>query len=440
MRLLSVLLTVMLAQNPSVQPQTGVVTGQLLRSDGTPAAGIRIAVTPVDAKDPTGVAGDLISLAQTDERGNYRLEDIPPGRYYIQAGLLDFPNYYPGATSFDKATSIDVEAGKTMQVDAFRMVRSTGVRISGSIPPGTAAGPQVIFIGEVNANQLRNRALLNLGMGNLSGRMAVGTVVTRSVNGTTMTLRLSGIPFPGSAGASPTIVGPDGTFEIVGLKPGTYTLFALPSNPPMQATVVVQDKDIEIALPTTPGVKVSGLLGVHETSRLPNEKLTLTGPIWGQLETTTDTAGAFEFPNVPAGTYSVRNLEGVELSSIDVDSNDLSGVVVPTLAVISGTAFVEDEGAPNTLLPVLTATRTDGTTIPLSIPRGPLTLFAGGGTETSFKLPLSEGEYRLTVDNVGPLYFVKSMTSGSVDLLKEPLIIAGPAPQDIHVRIGKKPE
>src|SRR6478672_13671545 len=50
---LSILLTFFLAQNPARQAQTGVMIGQLLRVDGTPASGVRIAVTPVpDPKDP----------------------------------------------------------------------------------------------------------------------------------------------------------------------------------------------------------------------------------------------------------------------------------------------------------------------------------------------------------------------------------------------------
>jgi hypothetical protein len=51
--MIRLILMMLLAQNPARQAVTGVVTGQLLRTDGTPAAGVRIAVTPVaDAKDP----------------------------------------------------------------------------------------------------------------------------------------------------------------------------------------------------------------------------------------------------------------------------------------------------------------------------------------------------------------------------------------------------
>src|SRR5947207_2153873 len=105
---IALVLMSLLLQNPARQSLTGTVTGLLLRTDGTPAAGVRIAVTPVPDPKDAGATGDLLSLSQTDVSGNYRLENILPGNYYIQAGLLDSPNYYPGTSSLDKATAITV--------------------------------------------------------------------------------------------------------------------------------------------------------------------------------------------------------------------------------------------------------------------------------------------------------------------------------------------
>src|SRR5262245_52631911 len=96
---LPLILISLLLQSPARPPQTGTVTGLLLRTDGTPAVGVRIGVTPVpDPKNPGATGADFLSLAQTDASGNYRLEEILPGKYYIQAGLLDLPNYYPGTS------------------------------------------------------------------------------------------------------------------------------------------------------------------------------------------------------------------------------------------------------------------------------------------------------------------------------------------------------
>src|SRR5689334_13487703 len=106
------LLVLLLVQAPSRKAETGTITGVILRTNGVPATGVRVAVTPLpDPKNPAAT-GDLISIAQTDEKGHYQLENIPPGKYYIQAGLLELPNYFPGVTALDKATVITVSAGE----------------------------------------------------------------------------------------------------------------------------------------------------------------------------------------------------------------------------------------------------------------------------------------------------------------------------------------
>ena len=37
----------------------------------------------------------LASIAETDSNGNYRLDDLPPGRYYVVTGKFDDGTYYP---------------------------------------------------------------------------------------------------------------------------------------------------------------------------------------------------------------------------------------------------------------------------------------------------------------------------------------------------------
>jgi hypothetical protein len=47
--------------------------------------------------DPGQPGGPVLaSLTLTDGSGAYRLENVPPGRYRIAAGLLDAPTFYPG--------------------------------------------------------------------------------------------------------------------------------------------------------------------------------------------------------------------------------------------------------------------------------------------------------------------------------------------------------
>jgi hypothetical protein len=60
-----------------------------------------------DPNDSTPAAA-LVSLAETDQEGRYRLENIPPGRIYVTAGRLDQPTYYPG--------TLDAAAGRIVTI------------------------------------------------------------------------------------------------------------------------------------------------------------------------------------------------------------------------------------------------------------------------------------------------------------------------------------
>src|SRR5262245_57578985 len=95
--------------------QTGTVTGRILNMDGTPAARIRVAAQAV-AETPAAAAEApvLTSLVQTDSQGNYRLDGVAPGRFYITAGLVDLPTYFPGVTTINEARVVTVAVGASI--------------------------------------------------------------------------------------------------------------------------------------------------------------------------------------------------------------------------------------------------------------------------------------------------------------------------------------
>jgi hypothetical protein len=111
----ALVLLILLQQAANVPSQRGVVEGVLRTSAGAPAAGVRVsAMVPPSSKSDVAVGATLKSIAQTDAQGRYRLEGIPPGRYYVVAGRLDQPTYYPGGAAIRKGSLVTLTAGATV--------------------------------------------------------------------------------------------------------------------------------------------------------------------------------------------------------------------------------------------------------------------------------------------------------------------------------------
>jgi hypothetical protein len=69
----------------------------------------------------------MTSLSRTDESGKFRLENIPPGHYFISAGLVDSPTFYPGSLRIDEGKSVFVESGVLLSGIDFQ-VRATSLQ------------------------------------------------------------------------------------------------------------------------------------------------------------------------------------------------------------------------------------------------------------------------------------------------------------------------
>jgi len=117
---------------PAPPSQTGTVTGTLKTDAGTPAVGVRVGamVRPESASELSS-ASALSSIAETDAAGHFRLENVPQGRYYITAGRVDFPTFYPGTQDITAGRVVLVKPGDVITGIDFAM-NSIAVR-----PPDT---------------------------------------------------------------------------------------------------------------------------------------------------------------------------------------------------------------------------------------------------------------------------------------------------------------
>ncbi len=239
MRML-VLAVLFLAQRPSSLPfQAGTITGRLLNADGSPAAKVRVSAMAIPESRNGGTdAPALITLTETDSTGRYRLADVPVGRYYIVAGFVDSPTYYPKGTGPAGATPVSVTArAVTANIDFQIEKPSTGLSVSGRvIMESTAPFGNV----QVMLNGAPGGSYMNL---NVPAKL-------------------------------------DGSFEFVRLRPGTYTLSVSPAAFFQPRTLVVGEKDItglELRVPWTGEVR--GKAAVEGGDPVPTFTLSFTGGI-----------------------------------------------------------------------------------------------------------------------------------------------------------------
>lgn len=107
---------------PPLASESGTITGTLKTETGMPAAGVRIGAMakPENATDLI-VTSALASIAETDAAGHFRLENIPPGRYLITAGRVDYPTFFPGTQDSTAGKVVLVKAGDSITGIDFAM-------------------------------------------------------------------------------------------------------------------------------------------------------------------------------------------------------------------------------------------------------------------------------------------------------------------------------
>jgi hypothetical protein len=283
----------------------GSIEGRVRDSDGFPAIGVQVELVRF-VYDPWGRRTlSSEALAETDDHGEYRLFWLTPGAYYLRAGgertdgrLRDLDSnsetvtkdnqvfepfsevFYPASDTIDSARTFEVRAGvETKSVD-FLVRRQHLHRIRGSV--------------------------LDVQTGGFPAAAEIGI----SAEGW-------------AVGAWPSHYNPkDGTFELRGLRPGTYRVFAQLKNPvaPLEpaavgiATVRIVDADVEAVLRILPPASLSGHLVIESGAPTPSGlriqlqnpesfSTTFLPPNW--LSAPVNADGSFRIPQIDDGIYNV---------------------------------------------------------------------------------------------------------------------------------------
>jgi len=456
------LLFLILSIQGLTQP-TGVVTGRVRFSDGRAAAGMRVSamLAPEAGRQDTADVGALFSQTQADEDGRYRLEGISPGRYYVMAGRVDAPTYYPGREDVLAATPLSVASGKPIEGIDFTITESSAsipnpgsININVAIPVkfrAEAGGPIPILSpqGRIQLSAKPARSPAPAG-GPITFQFTVNTngAVVSATTG-------SGLVVLPTGRTTPAIVQVDGSGTVT-VSAGEYR-FSVDNLPPDFEVKAMSAGPVDLLRnplvvngPGAPEIKVTVGLKNPRPPRPAGRTIrgrvldAITGKEW-IAETVTLTGkpgtlfsdGAFEFHGVTAASYVLEAREGLPgdrmaYSNVVVGANDvttsLTYTAVPAYVRVAGRIVVEDGSSLRLGNSRIFLTNT-GTTFQV----------AADGT---FKTSLSEGRYDVTVRNLPVGYSVKSISSGATELADRTLSIQpqnGPAAPDLVVTIASLP-
>ena len=130
------------------------ISGRVTDGDGQPAAGVSLQLVRIIYSSSGQRILSLTTRTTSNDRGEYRLYGITPGRYYLAGGTplgdrMPLPadpytfTYYPGTTDPDRAISIDVKPGSE---GAFDLVvpRQPLYKLRGKIVDALAAMPAAV--------------------------------------------------------------------------------------------------------------------------------------------------------------------------------------------------------------------------------------------------------------------------------------------------------
>ena len=223
----------------------GVVEGTVVDQHNEPLSQVSVTLSSYESS-----GGErklfLARRAETDDRGRFRLFDIPPGSYYLSAAPPFFygrmggeersfpPVYYPGVPSPLEAAKVEVTAGQEVGGFNFTLVETRSYSVSGRVLTAEGKPAHAVWI--------------------ISRRESGEAFFTGMESGANTDLQ--------------------GEFKVTGLLPGRHRLHARAGEdkePRMASTVVeVTDWDIEgLTLVLGAGAEVTGrIVTDHQDSDL----------------------------------------------------------------------------------------------------------------------------------------------------------------------------
>jgi len=308
----------------------GAVSGKVVDEDGDPVGDAMVTASRFSFASGHRSLGP-VDTGQTNDRGEFRLGKLPPGRYYLTAEVTAMnpmvaapppppkdgspetgyvATYFPRNIDVQDAEAIDVKAAADIPGFVIHMQKSRVVRVKGSL------------VGADGKPLKQAQVMLMSGARPGSMRMA-------SVNDA------------------------EGKFEIANVPPGTYTAMTVQlfgggsgGSPAMtmQTLVVPSENLTDVKIGTVPEVKLSGKITVAGDSKVQLKQIAvmLEGDEDGMVMPASgraDDSGAFTLKRVATTKYQVSLTPvpaGTYLKSVLWSGREKLGETLDFSAGISG--------------------------------------------------------------------------------------------------------
>lgn len=368
-----------------------VVSGQVTDAAGKPLRGAAVEAMKRSYRMGQEQLNSVASVS-TNADGEYRIENLARGEYYLRASYAGLPAakpkenevyvplYYPSASDAEHSVALPVREGEQLSAIEFHLAPVRAFRVKGVVINGStflpAKGAHVVLVGDQGKQTFSPKD---------------------------------------------SSLGPTGVFDFHGIPSGSYLLAAELPPPGMGKTLwgrvpvqvgTVNVENIEVAV--KPGAEVGGQLRAEgkvnvDLSRLVVE-LEPRDPLAGAAlpdapSTAVSKDGTFVLPEVPDGTYGVNILgvpQGFYLSANGADVFEsgitvahgaapapLDVVLAPAQGRIDGAVSSKDESPPSGITVLL---------VPSGSRRSQLSSYRRAVTDQSGRFALqgiAPGDYQL---------------------------------------------